>query len=275
MKKFEGILICTDLDGTLLRNDKSISKTNLNAIEYFKSEGGYFTFITGRMPYFVKSIYETVKPNAPLGCGNGGAVYDLKKMEYVSYIELSKEAMELVRAVDEAVEDVGIQVYTLDGIYFSRDNSAMEHFRALTGMPNVVKHYDDVTEVVTKIVFGDMREEAIQRIKEVLDNHPKSAKFDYIRSEKTLYEILPKGVNKGSVLPEFSKYLGVKPSHIIGVGDYNNDVEMIKQAGVGIAVSNATEAAKAVADYITVSNEDDAIAQIISDIENGKITFKD
>ena len=50
MGKFDGILICTDLDGTLYRNDKTVSKENREAIEYFKNEGGYFTFITGRMP---------------------------------------------------------------------------------------------------------------------------------------------------------------------------------------------------------------------------------
>lgn len=275
MKKFEGILICTDLDGTLLMNDKSVSKENLEAIEYFKSEGGYFTFITGRLPYFVGSICETVRPNAPFGCSNGGAIYDAAKKEYVSTTELSLEAMELVKAVDEGVENIGIQVYTFDKIYFSRENSAMEHFRALTGMPNIVKAYDEVTEPVAKIVFGDFREEAIQRTKMILDTHEKTAKFDYIRSEKTLYEILPKGVSKASVLPKLSEVLGVKPSHIIAVGDYNNDVAMIREAGVGIAVSNATPEAKAVADYITVSNEEHAIAKIISDIENGKIIFKE
>ena len=79
MKKFDGILLCTDLDGTLLRNDKSISQENLDAIEYFKSEGGYFTFITGRMPCFSEEIYQVVRPNAPIGCINGGGVYDYER----------------------------------------------------------------------------------------------------------------------------------------------------------------------------------------------------
>lgn len=275
MKKFEGILICTDLDGTLLRDDKSISEKNLKAIEYFKSEGGYFTFITGRLPYFVQNIYEAVNPNAPFGCSNGGAIYDHREKKYISREVLPKEAMELVRAVDESVENIGIQVYTFDKIYFSRENSAMEHFRALTGMPNIVKDYFDVTEPVAKIVFGDMKEDAITKTKEVLDSHEKAEKFDYIRSEKTLYEILPKGVSKASVLPKLSEFLGVKPSHIIAVGDYNNDVAMIREAGVGIAVANATTEAKAIADYITVSNEDDAIAKIIEDIELRRIAFPD
>ena len=273
MKKFEGILICTDLDGTLLRDDKSISAKTLEKIEYFKSEGGYFTFITGRMPFFVKNIYDLINPNAPFGCINGGGIYDHREMKYLWTKELSKEAMELVRATDEAVEGIGIQVNTFDKIYFSRNNSAMEHFRAATGMPNLQGHYDDVKEPVAKIVFGDTREEAIMAIKKVLDTHPKTDKFDYIRSERTLYEILPKGINKGAVLPRFSEILGLDSKRIVAVGDYNNDVAMIKEAGVGIAVANATEEAKAVADYITVSNQEDAIAKIIEDIEHERIIF--
>ena len=273
MKKFEGILICTDLDGTLLRDDKSISKKTLEKIEYFKSEGGYFTFITGRMPFFVKNIYDVIDPNAPFGCINGGGIFDHREMKYLWTTELPKEAMELVRAVDEAVDGIGIQVNTFDKIYFSRNNLAMEHFRAATGMPNLEGHYDDVKEPVAKIVFGDTREEAIMAIKRVLDTHPKTEKFDYIRSERTLYEILPKGINKGAVLPRFSEILGIDPKRIVAVGDYNNDVAMIKDAGVGIAVANATDEAKAASDYITVSNEEDAIAKIIEDIEHERIIF--
>ena len=273
MKKFEGILICTDLDGTLLRDDKSISKKTLEKIEYFKSEGGYFTFITGRMPFFVKNIYDVIDPNAPFGCINGGGIFDHREVKYLWTTELPKEAMELVRAVDEAVDGIGIQVNTFDKIYFSRNNLAMEHFRAATGMPNLEGHYDDVEEPVAKIVFGDTREEAIMAIKRVLDTHPKTEKFDYIRSERTLYEILPKGINKGAVLPRFSEILGIDPKRIVAVGDYNNDVAMIKDAGVGIAVANATDEAKAASDYITVSNQEDAIAKIIEDIEHERIIF--
>ena len=74
MTNFNGILICTDLDGTLLRSDRQISDENKKAIEYFKSHGGYFTFVTGRMPFFVDDIVERVNPNAPIGCVNGGGL---------------------------------------------------------------------------------------------------------------------------------------------------------------------------------------------------------
>lgn len=74
MDRFDGILLCTDLDGTLFNNDRTVSEENIKAIEFFKSKGGRFSFITGRMPFFAVDVYNTVRPNAPIGCINGGGL---------------------------------------------------------------------------------------------------------------------------------------------------------------------------------------------------------
>ena len=274
MGKFEGILICTDLDGTLLRNDKSISQENSEAIEYFKGEGGYFTFITGRMPYTSLSLYDMIKPNAPIGCINGGGIYDFEREEYLWTQLLSRDAAELVDCVVKGVPSVGVQMNSLERVYFCRENERMAKFRKITGAPNVVGDYKTLDVPVAKVVFGGDSEEEIRQIAEILRSHPRSEEFDYIRSERTLYEILPKGVSKGNVLPKLVEILGVKMSRTVAVGDYNNDVSMIQAAGVGIAVANAVDEAKTAADRITVSNEEHAIAKIISEIEHGKIVFK-
>ena len=274
MGKFDGILICTDLDGTLLRNDKSISRENSEAIEYFKREGGYFTFITGRMPYTSRNLYEMVKPNAPIGCINGGGIYDFVRGEYLWSQTLPEGARELVERVIEGIPSVGFQMNALDQIYFCRENEVMARFRAITGAPHIVADHRTLDVPVAKVVFGEDREENILRIAEILQSHPRSAEFDYIRSERTLYEILPKGSSKGNLLPRLADILGVKMSHTVAIGDYNNDVSMIKAAGVGIAVANATEEAKAAADRITVSNEEHAIAKVIEEIECGEIGFE-
>ena len=128
-------------------------------------------------------------------------------------------------------------------------------------------------EILAKVLFGDHREERLMKVKALLDAHPRYADFDYIRSEHSLYEILPKGISKGAVLPRLAEHLGLDMKRTVAVGDYNNDISMLKAAGVGIAVSNATEEAKAAADLVTVSNEEHAIAKIIYDIENGNISF--
>ena len=274
MGKFDGILICTDLDGTLLRNDKSISAENMAAIEHFKREGGKFTFITGRMYFTANMLYETIKPNAPVGCINGGGIYDYEKGEYLRSITLPSDVKELVKAVVDAVPSVGVQMNALEQIYFCRENGRMAKFRKYTGAPNTVGDFMTLDVPIAKVVFGDDDEENISKVACVLKNHPRSAEFDYIRSERTLYEILPKGSSKGNLLVQMAEILGIDITKTVAVGDYNNDVSMIKAAGVGIAVANATEEAKAAADLITVSNEEHAIAKIISEIECGKLDLK-
>ncbi len=269
MGKFEGILVCTDLDGTLLRNDKSISVENHEAIEYFKREGGYFTFVTGRMPCTSRELYDAIKPNAPIGCINGGGIYDFVRDEYLWSKTLPRDVIELVESAIEKVPEIGAQFNSLETIYFCRENGAMERFRKLTGTPNTVADYKTLDLPVAKIVFGDENEDNILRIAEVLNSHPRAAEFDFIRSSRSLYEILPKGSSKGDLIPRLAEILGVDVSRTVAVGDYNNDVSMIRAAGVGIAVANTTEEAKAAADRITVSNEENAIAKIISDLDEG------
>ena len=271
MGKFDGILICTDLDGTLYRKDKTISRENKDAIEYFKSEGGLFTFITGRMPYYSTDAYNKARPNAPFGCINGGGVYDGEEKKYVWAAKMPDGVAELVEAVDKALSDVGIQACVLDKTYFCRENGTMQRFRKTTGLPNIVGDYHEITEPIGKILFGTDSEECIHEIERILRSHPRADEFDFIRSEKSLFEILPKGIHKGVALERLTEYLGLDKRKTIAVGDYNNDIGMFRAAGVGIAVSNACPAALEAADLVTVSNEEHAIAKIIYDIESGKI----
>lgn len=268
--KFDGMLICTDLDGTLLKNDKTISCENIEAIEYFKREGGYFTFVTGRMPFFVSYVLDTVKPNAPFGCVNGAGLYDGRKGEYVWKAVMPNNVIELVKHIDDNFSDVGIQVNTFYKTYFCRENQTMKNFREITKLENIVCHYNDVKEPIAKILFGSESEEEIQRIEKMLKSHPLASEFDFIRSEKTLYEILPKGVGKGTSIINLCHHLNINVNNAIAIGDYNNDISMFKEAGIGIAVSNACKDALNAADYITVSNEEHAIARVIHDLELGK-----
>lgn len=274
MKKFEGILICTDLDGTLLRDDKSISSENLEAIEYFKREGGYFTFITGRPPVSSADIYKMIKPNAPFGCINGGGLFDGASWSYVWYREMSLTVCDMLDAVCRELPQIGFQVDTLDNVYFCRDNSAMLEFRRVTGVPNLVKGYREIDEPFTKVVFGDLDPSNIRALAALLTSHPRADEFDYVSSEPTLYEILPKGINKGSVFPKLVEYLGIDPRRTVAIGDYDNDVGMLRAAQVGVAVANSSPAALAAADRVTVSNEQHAIARLIRDIESGEISFE-
>ena len=273
MKQFQDMIICTDLDGTLLRPDKSISKENLDAIRRFQEGGGYFTFITGRMPFFCHGIYNTLLPNAPVGCINGGGLYDYVSERYIWSTTIDKGVGRLVDDVLNEYPHIGVQINTLDKIYFHRENIVQEWFRKITGVPNLVKNWWDIEEDFAKIVFGIADEKELFGVAEMLKSHPDAPRYDFIRSEKTLFEILPKGIHKGTVLSHLCEHLGVPLSRTVAIGDYNNDIGMIQTAGVGVAVENALPEVKAVADFISTSNENHAIARVIEALENGEISF--
>jgi len=273
LKKFQGMLFCTDLDGTLFTNDKKVSEENLEAIEYFKSEGGLFTFITGRMAQTSKEICNIINPNAPYGCINGGGIYDPIENKYLWTKELPREALLLAKNVLDKMPDMGIQINTENNIYFCKDNSAMGFFRKVTGAPLILRHCDEIDQPILKIVFAHENEKQISMLMDLLNNHPKADDFDFIRSERRLYEILPKGSSKGSLLIKLAELLNIDPKKTIAVGDYNNDISMIKAAKIGFAVENAVEEVKNVADYITVSNNNHAIAAIIDGLDRGVYTI--
>lgn len=272
MGKFDGILICTDLDGTLFQSGGTVvSEENTNAIRYFQKNGGTFTFITGRMPYFSEKAYNAIQPNAPFGCINGGGIYDHRTGQYVWTQPIPLSVLEMVRTVEEQMPDMGIQINCFEKLYFRKDNLAGEHFRKVTGLPLLLCSYEDIDKPFAKVVFCDHRPEEIERLAVLLHAHPLADQFDYIHSEKSLYEILPKGISKGGILPRLCEHLHLSKDKTIAVGDYYNDITMLRGAKVGIAVANACDAAKEAADYVTVSNDQHAIARIIEDIENGEI----
>ena len=271
MKKFQGILIATDLDGTLLRRGGTVSDENKKAIEYFKDNGGIFTFVTGRPPIIVGDIYSRVLPNGPIGCFNGSGIFDMEKKTYLWKKGLQESFLELVEHVDKTLPEMSIQLCGFDKCYFCKMNSSMIRHRDHAGFEDIRCHYKDVKESVAKVLFAHEVEEELFRLMDILHAHPRANEFDFIRSEQEFYEIVPKGLSKGELLYKLADLLGIDRKRTIAIGDNDNDASMIKNAGIGIAVSNASPAAKAVADIITVSNEEHAIAKLIYDIEQGII----
>ena len=178
----------------------------------------------------------------------------------------------MVREVDIKLPEIGFQLNTENDIIFCKENADMRRFRDITGVANHRAHYNEVREPILKVVFAHDDMEQMRQIEEIETAHPVASLVDFIRSEKTFFEILPKGVSKGNVLTKMAEFLGVNKQKTIAVGDYYNDVSMIKAAGLGFAVGNALEDVKKIADYVTVGNDEDAIAAIIEGLDNG--TYK-
>ncbi len=265
MKKFEGILLATDLDGTLLRNDKSLSEENRKAIEYFKCEGGHFTFITGRAPIAITPLCRIISPNAPIGCMNGAGIYDYTKGELMWSVTISDSVKELIEFVDREFPHTGIEVITRTQIIFCKKNAFTDKHTKDEDLPDIVDDYHTVKDPIIKVLFADNQETLDMLSKEIL-SHPRIKEVSPIRSDKTYYELLPLGLSKATIIEKLPELIDCDITKTIAVGDNDNDAQMLKAADVGYAVSNASAAAKACADIITVSNEEDAIAKIIYSI---------
>lgn len=270
MKKFDGILLCTDLDDTLLMTDKSVSKKNFDAIEYFKSEGGLFTFATGRVPLGAKPVLRQVMPNAPAVCFNGCVIYDFEKKETLWSRSLPKNALDAAGYIDRHFPSAGIEVCTSDKVYFCKVNDVVLEHQKLEEFPDNFVTYRDIEEDWNKVLFMVNSDEMTELRKTVADS-PFAADFSFVQSSPWYYELLPKGSDKGSGLRKLAEVLGIPLTNVIACGDNENDIEMIKTAGLGVAVENAVKSVKDAADCITVHHDRDAIAEVIAGIESGTI----
>lgn len=272
MGKFDGILLCSDLDETLLMTDKSISAENKNAIERFMAEGGRFTFATGRVPHGAKLSLKYVVPNAPMVCFNGSAIYDFETDKLLWECFLDDGASEVVGFVDKNMPEAGILVCANESTYYCKSNSITREHQYLENMPDNNLAYTDITEKWKKVIFM-VPPEKIPQLRQLIAESEYADKYNFIQSYQSYYELLPKNTGKGEAMLELAKILGINPKYTVGVGDNENDLSLVKLAGIGIAVANAVDAVLDAADYITVDNNSHALRAVIDGIETGKIRF--
>ncbi len=263
MNKYDGLLLCTDLDDTILTSDKRISDKNIEAIKYFMKEGGLFTFATGRVPKGVQPILKYIIPNAPMVCFNGGCIYDINNDKELWASELTKEAIDVVEYVTSRHPSCGVEVCTKEKIYFCIRNRIVDEHQRLEHFPDNDMDYHDIPEKWRKVLFMVEADE-VEDIRAIIAQSPYSDSFSYVKSSPWYYEILPAGNTKGEGLLRLADMLGINHENTIGMGDNENDLDLIKKSGRGVAVSNAVQLIKDAADIITINdNDNDAVAELI------------
>ncbi len=272
MGKFDGILICSDLDDTLISKKKIISNANIEAIKYFMSEGGSFAFATGRVPLGIKPVLEYITPNVPVVCYNGGGIFDCKNNEIVWEEKLDMLAIEAVDFAINNFPEIGVEVCGSRDVYFCKMNDILMRQKVYEKFPDNYINHHDIKERWNKVLFT-IEEDQIEGLRSVMTNSSYCESFEFIRSSRRYFEMLPKNVNKGSAMLRLAKLLGINSGKTIGIGDNENDIGLVKCAGIGIAVANASEVVKDAADIVTVDCDSDALKCLISDIDCGIIGF--
>ncbi len=252
MGKFSGILLCTDFDNSLVHELK-ILKENTDAISYFQQNGGLFTVISGRSQEVLTRLDGSALPNTYLGLFNGTVIYDPFTETVVndSFIDdlCLDNVMEIRRRYD------GFMLVVCAKEKFVRISSDDEDFES--------KLRSCADMHIRKYYFhreARFENDAYKYFCELF-----SPDYEATRSSIKGVEVQRRGVNKGAAALKIKELTGSKL--LVCVGDYENDISMIKAADIGYAVENACEPLKAVADRLTVHCKDGAIATVIADLE--------
>ncbi|MGW4756379.1 HAD family hydrolase [Streptomyces chartreusis] len=255
-------LIATDLDGTLLRGDDTLSDRTLDALGRVVAAGAQHLVVTGRPAPRVRPLLDILGSTGLAVCGQGAQLYDAGADRLLWSVTLDRELAETALGKIEA--EVG-QVYAavdqdgVDGLTLIEPGYLMPH----PTLPAVrVRRRDDLwCEPISKVLL---------RHPTLSDDELASTARAVVGSLATVtmsgpgtVELQPCGITKATGLALAAEHLGLGPRETIAFGDMPNDIPMFDWAARGVAMANAHPELKAVADEITASNEDDGIAVVL------------
>lgn len=259
------ILLVSDIDGTIYRDDVGIPQRNIDAIKRYIGKGGNFTVATGRSPQALLHILESVPVSAPAIIFNGGALYDPKTDRFIERHSLPKEVKGLVKNLLEKIPHLGCEFLVGPRVYVPRMNKEiLAHIRK-DSLKYVCLPIDSIPDGASKIFFStDV--ETMQKIREHIEQSGVSGVYA-VQTEKTYFEIMPEGVNKALGLKALREYLNIDNENVYAIGDFYNDVEMLAAAGIGVCVENAPKEVKKFAKIVVCDCKNGAVADIIEIIE--------
>ncbi|WP_160687804.1 sugar-phosphatase [Clostridium sp. C2-6-12] len=259
-------LIALDMDGTLLTSDKKVSEKTEAAIKAAEAKGVKIVLASGRPLIGIKRYLEELeltKGEDYVLSFNGGLVQNTNTAEIVSKVSLKGADLKYIYEISKEL-NINIHAFSAkEGLITPKNSQYTEHEAEINGIDINIKDFNEVDdeEDIIKVMMIDPQEildPAIEKLpKEVYE------KYSVFKSSPFFLEFTHKEVDKGLGLKRLGEYLGIKKEEIIACGDAGNDLSMIKYAGLGVAMDNATKEIKEAADYITASNDEDGIAKVI------------
>ncbi len=261
-------ILFTDLDGTLLCTDKTISSGNLRAIREMTEAGHAFVIATGRPLASALKIaerYGWTGKGYYISSFNGGMIYDCGAKKIIVRHSLSFAD---VRYIFDRAYEAGLHchAYSRDKVVSERVTPELKTYVRAIDLPYMI--VSDITKALdeepSKVIVSSLKShEALDPFREEMAPYC-GDRIMHFFSHPVLLEFLPPESSKGKALLKLCEVLGIPAENSIAAGDEENDVTMIKTAGIGVCMANGVPASKAVADYITeADNDHDGIKEVI------------
>ncbi|MBQ9341781.1 MAG: HAD family phosphatase [Lachnospiraceae bacterium] len=259
--------IFTDLDGTLLDDNKEVCAENKSAIEEALSKGHQIIVATGRpLPAAVIGAKHAglYRKGCYILCYNGGMIFDCTEEKVIYEASLD---MDNIRALYKSAKEAGIHVQAYDkGKVICEEEDDEIKFYARHGQMEYELR-DNFPETLSKpslkmllISFDNKKLVKFKEAHPELENDKMHSFFSCLE----YLEYMPAGISKGDGIIKMAELLHFDIKDTIAIGDERNDLTMIEKAGLGVAMQNAAEDAKKVADYITVKNNNEGgVAEVI------------
>jgi Cof subfamily protein (haloacid dehalogenase superfamily) len=257
-------LVATDLDGTTVRSDFTVSERTVKAFARVERAGAMLVMVTGRPPRWIPPVADAVGHRGVAICANGAMVYDLHSERVVDTHFMSAEALrDAVEVLRRSLPGLGFAVEYEDGIRYAAgyELSGWDGKRAEESVP--------LEELVTKpaakllarhpeLDSDALLAQAIELVGDlVLPTHSNG---------RRLIEMSARGVSKASTLAELCGEHGIDAADVVAFGDMPNDLPMLMWAGRSYAVANAHPQVLAAVDRTVAANDDDGVARTLEEL---------
>jgi len=250
-----------DVDETLVDQARRVPPALVATLELCRARGIGLGLATGRMYQAARPYAEQIGASAPLILYNGATIQDpadgrVRAAHSLELVE-AQRGLALVKA-----RGLHVNLYLDDSIFIERETEVSRESASKDGV--VQRPVGDLQQFLERpptklLIIGPGAE--LEALKTEFDAEPHVA--EVVRSEPTYLEILPAGVNKGAALEQVSRLTGVPLAEIAAFGDSNNDIELLRAAGLGVAVANALDAVKAVADHVATRERGEGVAEVL------------
>jgi Cof subfamily protein (haloacid dehalogenase superfamily) len=259
----EGIAaLVSDVDGTLVRGDKSISPRSISAVRALRQAGVKLAIVSSRPPRGLKAIISALDIATPVAGFNGGVIASPNLSVIASHVI----AADVARYAVEAIEASGADAWVFSGedwFVRDRDGPRVAFERKTVGFgPVMATDFAPEIGTAAKIVAVSDDFDRLTRLQDEV-RAPLAGRANISRSQRYYLDFTHPLANKGHALVELVRLMDVRPAATAAIGDGENDVTMFKAAGLSIAMGNAEPVVRDAADLVTDSNDDDGVATAI------------
>ena len=255
-------LVVSDVDGTLLTRDKTLTDGARRAVRRLHEAGIGFTITSSRPIIGMGFLIEPLAITLPVGAFNGSCIVDPQLNPIELHLIPASAAQRSLEVLDQFGADIWL--FTPD-LWLTRrpDGEYVPHEkRAIRADPTIVENFAPYLSTACKVVGSSSDAELLQRC-EISMQQALGTQATAVRSQSYYLDVTPPGCDKGTFVQTIAKRLDISTDAVVTIGDMQNDLAMFRVSGMSIAMGNATDDVRKLATHVTASNEDEGFAKAV------------